>query len=432
MDRREFLKLCSVAGLGVVGSQAALSGSAQAAPFEGVVNLFLHLGGGWDSTLFADPKGDTVNAEGWFINDPMTAFSTDQIQMAGNISYPAIDANPAFFTEWYQWMTVIRGINYSTNGHDAGTRHMWSGALADGRPSFGALFASAVGREMPMAYISNGGYDVTNGVPVSKTRFSTDGIFQLIYPNRRDPNSENSELYYPDAVLKRINVMRQARLDRMREVQNLPSLKRSMGLLYTSRLGMEELKKIDEYLQLIEAQDPSGNGLGNGLARQGKTALAAAKAGLSCCANLTFGGWDTHGNNDQSVRNNLQGLVTNINEFLVTARDLLQMTNVRLIIGSDFGRTPEYNMNAGRDHWAVGSNVIIDLSGQMPGNRVIGSTDEYLRYQKVNPTTFEPDPSGVAIEPGHIHQWLRRVSGIEDAEDTKRYPVNVADELVLA
>ncbi len=426
MERRDFLKLCSAAGLGVVGTQMAGSTPVDAAPLtSNKLIIMMNLGGGWEHTMFATPKGDAVNAEGWFINDPVTAYATADIQTAGNIDYPPVGINQLFYNNWYQYTTVIRGIDMQTNGHDTGQRHMWSGRLPDNSPCFAALYAAAVAGTAPLAFITNGGYDSTFGVPVSKTRLgNTDQLFPLIYPNRLSPNDEGSALYHSEETFKRILATRQARLDSMRESQYLPSLKRAMGLLYTSRLGMAELGKITEYIQFFE-NSPAG--LGNGLERQGKIALAAYKSGLSAVATMSMGGYDTHGNTDATTTQRLTDLVTGVNATLQAAIDLDMQNDVIMVIGSDFGRTPQYNGGMGKDHWSVGANLVIDLSGEIPGDRVVGDTDEFLRYKKINPDTLAEDPSGVAIKPGHIHKWLRNITGIEDNDVVKLFPTDVEE-----
>ena len=53
-------------------------------------------------------------------------------------------------------------------------------------------------------------------------------------------------------------------------------------------------------------------------------------------------------------------------------RGLLDATMV--IVGTEFGRTPEINVNAGRDHWVKAFSVVISGAG-IAGGRVIGATD---------------------------------------------------------
>ena len=97
MERRDFLKLCSAAGLGVVGTQMAGSTPVDAAPLSSnKLIIMMNLSGGWEHTMFATPKGDAVNAEGWFINDPVTAYATSEILTAGHIHYPPVGINELF------------------------------------------------------------------------------------------------------------------------------------------------------------------------------------------------------------------------------------------------------------------------------------------------------------------------------------------------
>ena len=148
---------------------------------------------------------------------------------------------------------------------------------------------------------------------------------------------------------------------------------------------------------------------------------------------MSMGGYDTHGNTDQSTRDRLTTLVAGVNETLNAAYDLHAYDGgsgpppVMMLIGSDFGRTPQYNGGMGKDHWSVGANILVDLTEQIPGNRVIGDTDEFLRYKKINPDTLAEDPSGVAIKPGHIHKWLRHITGIEDHDVVKLFPTDVEE-----
>jgi hypothetical protein len=438
MDRRNFMKMCSVAGLGVVGASMTDHNLVSAAPVAAnKLFLLVNFGGGLDMTVLTDPKGETINSEGYAVNDPLTSFGVANIRTVGsNLTYPDIPNFPSnrnfFELEGIgNYTTIIRGIDQQTNGHDTGQRNTWSGRLAQNSPAFGALYAAATGAKLPMAFITNGGYDSTFGVPVSKTRLGdAQALYPLIYPNQINPQPNNTDpsYYHTPETFKRILATRQARLDTMQAKQNLPLLKRAMSLLYTSRLGMEELKQIDDYLQLIEGQDPSGNGLGQGLARQGKVALAAFKAGLTVSATISTGGFDTHGQSDQNAIPRAAGVMDALVEIWHTALDLLDMQDeLVMVVGSDFSRTPRYNENAGRDHWAVNSMMIVDPSGQIPGGRVIGATDDTLRPTPLNIDSLTPDPAGVVVQQGHVHKWLREVSGIEDNDVVKLFPTNVEE-----
>ena len=88
---------------------------------------------------------------------------------------------------------------------------------------------------------------------------------------------------------------------------------------------------------------------------------------------------------------------------------------VTMMIGSDFGRTPHYNGTNGKDHWPIGSFIIMEKNASWT-NRVVGQTDEGQNAFKVNPNTLERDDnSGTIIYPKHVHKALRRYLDIENS-----------------
>ena len=89
-----------------------------------------------------------------------------------------------------------------------------------------------------------------------------------------------------------------------------------------------------------------------------------------------FGGWDTHTDNFTQLRSTLlpqldagfAALMTDLHE-----RGLLDSTIV--CCGGEFGRTPNINGQAGRDHWSRSFAVLLAGAGLRPGV-VHGATDE--------------------------------------------------------
>jgi hypothetical protein len=91
---------------------------------------------------------------------------------------------------------------------------------------------------------------------------------------------------------------------------------------------------------------------------------------------VSDGGWDTHADNFNSLKNHLipridQGLPELLIDLQV--RGLLETTLVVWL--TDFGRTPKINSAGGRDHWASAGFVIMAGAG-VPGGAVLGRTDE--------------------------------------------------------
>jgi uncharacterized protein (DUF1501 family) len=441
MERRDFLKLASMTGLAVVAGSTVSNGGAKAAGesgYDGPLWLFLHAGGGWDVTSICDPKG----SKGPTDPDPMNHYPASAIPKAGNIAYAPMElgdvngmvytASKTFFEKHQNDLVVVNGIDNATNSHDAGTRTTWAGSLLEGKPTVAALIAGAYLPAAPMSFITFGGYDTTDGVVGASRLGNLDALRKIAFPNKMNPNEQNEEnirYFNTPATNDRIIAARKARYDNLMKTQRLPRVQKSMSQLFTSRLGSNELTKLTEFL-------PNNQNIEDGIAGQAQLAIAAFKAGLCCSANLDRGGWDTHGNNDASVAQNLQGnngsgFLPQISRIMELAAEQGVADNLVIMVGSDFGRTPGYNEGNGKDHWSVTSMMMMgSIKGvKIPGNRVIGTTDEGHNPITLNPSTLAPDPNGIRITPGHIQRAIRKAARISDNPIVANYPVEAAEDL---
>jgi hypothetical protein len=454
MERRDFMKMCSVAGIGLVGSSLLTDNqAAEAAQPEANAFFTFNQTGGWDTTAWLEPIGNVgatptrdgavqPNSYGDIIND---YYAPTDIRMAGNIPYAPPDfANaltlagvgiPEYMTTFGQTLTaqetaidllmkvladrmlILRGIDQQTNGHDTGQRNTMSGRMAEGQPALAALYAAALGKALPLAFITNGGYDETAGVAPKVRLNNTDAFQALIYPNRIDPDSADSQLYHTEETMQRISAMRQERLDRMQRAQNLPMIKNRQSLLFLARSGVGNLKLINDYLP---ATPSNGN-----LQRQVDIALAAYLAGLSVSVTISRGGFDTHGDNTTQYPNQ-EDVATGILHLFHRAMQLEAQTGFQIVdklfvmVGSDFSRSA---LNPqGKDHWAETSMMF--MGPGIAGNRVIGGSDDGQRYLKVDPATNQLSDAGAPITQANVHKWMRGKLGIEENEDVRRFPLN--------
>lgn len=89
---------------------------------------------------------------------------------------------------------------------------------------------------------------------------------------------------------------------------------------------------------------------------------------------VTDGGWDTHQNNFNGLRNRVPPVDQALPALLkdLELRGLLDTTLVVWL--TDFGRTPKINSASGRDHWASAGFAIMAGAG-IPGGSVLGRTD---------------------------------------------------------
>ena len=386
-------------------SAQSVTGSA----YTGTYWIFMHAGGGWDPTHLCDPKGRSNENE----NNPMGRFLKSDIRTAGNIEYAPLGddgtALDAFFLEHYQRLTVINGMDTTTNGHDQGTRGTWSGRTAEGHPPIGALIAATHGPNLPMPLIGYGGYldtqGVTNAVPLG------DGglLHNLAYPSRPDPRgSEENYFGHPD-VPSIIQREQELRLLRLQGQQRLPRIWDGQNELMLARLGQDDLKRVSD--SLPEEFDD------NQLHRQIQVALAAYQAGLSVSVSVSAGGFDTHGNHDGNHLPRLIDFVNGANFAIQEAERMGIADKVAVVMGSDFGRTPGYNNGNGKDHWPISSMMM--MGPGIPGNRVIGGTDDRHGLQLIDPVTLQatgsPDTAeGARLSIAHVHRSLRNLAGVPD------------------
>jgi hypothetical protein len=451
MNRRSFLQMSGLAGLALMAPQFGGSNAhAGTKRYEGPFFISLNAGGGWDPTSFCDPKGGDAK-------DPKAVnhfYTPDDIGHAGPDKMPyaplvykvdndksTIFDSKAFWEANATRVRVINGFDMTTNNHDAGSRYMWSGQLTEGMPSLAAMIAAGVVSKqyLPLAFLSNGGYDATQGI-VALTRVGdSNALAAIAHPNLMDPGNKDSASYHSNQTYQRILATQNARLQSMRDKQRLPVLQRAMNQLFLARQGDDGLAALADEFEQAKFDDVSDlPGLQNvqqvpgqlrGLMQQAQVAMLAFKAGVAVSANLSAGGFDTHSNHDRDQGASL-GEILRAFDYIMSKLDALGLADkTYIVVGSDFGRTPYYNNGDGKDHWNVSSALV---AGPGIKGRVIGATDDAFKAKAVDPTSLGEDPNGVRIEPKHLHLQLRKTFGIDKGEFAQQFPLAAEDLPLLA
>jgi hypothetical protein len=125
------------------------------------------------------------------------------------------------------------------------------------------------------------------------------------------------------------------------------------------------------------------------------------EAGVRCVA-MSWGGWDTHQNNFNYLRDELPALDIGLSALLDDLHERGLDKDVSVIFWGEFGRTPKINKDAGRDHWPQVSSALL-TGGAMRTGQVVGESDRL---------------GGEAKVPVHLHQihaTLYRAMGIDAA-----------------
>src|SRR5205085_10898301 len=102
------------------------------------------------------------------------------------------------------------------------------------------------------------------------------------------------------------------------------------------------------------------------------------------CVTLTFGRWDSHGQNFRFMRDH-GGKLDQCLSALIEDLDQRGMLNdVTVVAWGEFGRTPRINNQAGRDHWAPVSCCFMAGGGLRTG-QAIGATNRLGEYAVSRP-----------------------------------------------
>jgi Protein of unknown function (DUF1501) len=149
------------------------------------------------------------------------------------------------------------------------------------------------------------------------------------------------------------------------------------------------------------------------------TARRLVEAGARCVT-LSYGRWDSHGQNFALVRDHGSKLDQGLSA-LIEDLDVRGMLNdVTVIAWGEFGRTPRINGNAGRDHWPQVSCALMAGGGMRTG-QVIGATNRLGEYAAARPVEF-----------GEIFATLYRNLGLDPATnfliDPTGRPQHLADQ----
>lgn len=403
-NRRQLLKFLSVAPLlNPLRTLAQPSGS-----FAGKFLVTIQARGAWDTTCFCDPK---ENQPGEL---PITNWShSDGTQRAGNIDFAPFAENQRFFTKHAQNMLVINGVDAQTNSHSIGETVNWSGRTALGFPTLTAMYAAQFGAHLPMAYVTFGGFNRTeNLLRATQLGWSVSDIGELLRPNQHN----NMPMMDPElwALITRVNAT-----NALPDNNTIAGNRSSRQAYRSSIAAIEPLK---DFADTLPTQDQWESRTKYGFLRQQvQFTIAAFKSGAAIAADLVQGGFDSHEENDLYQEIHLRELSTGIDFLWDSAEAAGIADRLVVVIGSDFSRTPYYNSGRGKDHWSVGSFIVME-KGVSYTNRQIAGTDEGQNALAIDPQTLQPSGFGVKMLTSHVHTALRQYMGLEDTNFSRLYP----------
>jgi uncharacterized protein (DUF1501 family) len=417
--RRDFLKRCSLAGLGLavplrfeVPARAATGNE----PYEGPYYVVFNASGGWDTTYLMDPKGtggiNRLYQQGDIQTHGAHQFAPTAKHIKDGLS------NEDFYTEFGKELLVLNGLDYSVNNHAPGARYMATGKLDSlAYPTFAALVAACQGPACPLSFLTFGNYSATgNLVAMSRVPY-VQSLRKLANADAVEGNARSP--YHDRFALDRIEQALQAETQARAGEPRLPRAEHAENMLFAAQANSKALQRVTPYIPTAMPKER--------LSQQADIALASFKAGVCVSANLSIGQFDSHANNDADQMRLIPEFLAGIRYLVRRSEELKIRERLVVIVQSEMGRTPSYNSGNGKDHWSIGS--IMFLGRGIKGNRVIGATDEKQFHVPVDLQTLACDPKkGIRVRPEHIHTALREFAGIADHPFSRKFPLGVADK----
>lgn len=324
-------------------------------------------------------------------------------------------------------MSIVRSATHTNAGHGMGTHWMMTGYVPtieindNLNPSTGSIVSRMRGANAPRvpAYVC-----LPSPPPSANAAYL--GVAYNPFSPGNDPNNS-------DFQVRDLRLMPQVDLARFRNrrdlLQGIDNLRRDVDVLGTAE-GYDRFYRdafeIVTSPQCREAFDIHREEprLRDRYGRDswGQSALLARRLVESGVTFVTvnMGGWDTHGNNFQSLRT---GLLPRYDRALsALIEDLSDRgldRRVLVVTYGEFGRTPRINSQAGRDHWPGAMSVVFAGGGLRMG-QVIGSTDARAEY-----------PATRACSPQDVLATIYHVLGIDyrhEFHDAAQRPIPILND----
>ena len=425
VSRRSFLQIggLSIAGMASLTLPDLLRAEALAGAgsrHKGVINIFL--GGGAPHQDMWEIKTDAPKE----IRGEFSPIATKIAGIEIGETFPLIEAKMDKFA-------VIRSVVGNSGGHDA--FQCFSGwernsiASVGGRPSIGSV-------------VSKLGGPVDPGVPP---------FVALAEKTQHGPWSEPGAPGFLGAAFKafkpqgegmadlRLNTVSSDRLkDRKSLLKGLDNLKREvdatgmlrgMDAFTEAAFGVLTSSKLVDALDLSK-EDPKiveryGDGKPYKFQYDGAPtcndqllmARRLIEAGVRCVT-LSYGRWDSHGDNFGLVRDHGAKLDQCVTALVQDLENRGMLDDVTVVVWGEFGRTPRINPQAGRDHWPQVNSCLMAGGGMRTG-QAIGATNRLGEYAKERPVHVQ-----------EIVATIYRNMGIDPMTTTLRDPTGRPQFLV--
>jgi hypothetical protein len=389
----------------IAGAAAAYAGlpsvesvAAAAAAVDSQFFVFIIAAGGWDVTLWADPRNELRG-----IIHPASTDNTDTGPLRRWVDAPLADGAKTFellkppgsnlvfgpgigdLFDHADRLTVINGLEMNTVAHPDGQtfsttgRHQQGGRVA--APSVDTMLSNELGKDQLL--------------PTVSVRFPSsyvgDNLDRRVVPLAVDDVGSISRTlsrfqgYDSDRERDLVTAMLSEEARDLAKTSAYPDVLDGVALQYDSMRRMLSGNLQDVFtangLRRAHPEFDYRARMVGGPAVNAAFAVEAMKRNVVRCVSFAIGGFDTHGNNyrgQAQLQQEAFGLVATLLKTLdatphptKTGDSLSHHTHILVV--SDFCRTPQINLAMGRDHYPNNSALVI--SPRFKGNFAFGKTD---------------------------------------------------------
>lgn len=272
--------------------------------------------------------------------------------------------------------SVIRSIDGMSNEHNAKQSESgWSiRSLAPlgGRPGIGSVMSRMMGASQITPYGSAPTF-------VDLTGWTKPGFLGQVHSGYRPDGTGRSNLELNRSVsVDRLDDRRQllAGLDNLNREADGTGMMNALDSFNERAVGIITSGKLYDALD-TQREDPRLlDKYGIGMRRDMDRFLVARRLITSGvrCVSFSWGGWDTHGQNFNTMRKQLPALSRGLTALIQDLDAHGRLEDTLIMMSGEFGRTPRINGGAGRDHWPRAAFFFL-AGGGMNHGQAIGATN---------------------------------------------------------
>lgn len=360
--------------------------------------IFIIALGGWDVTLWADPRNEMKG-----IVHPASTANTDTSQLKKWVDAPLAEGEKSFqlvrpknsnlvfgpgigeLADMPDRITVVNGLAMNTVAHPDGQvfsatgRHPQGGRVA--ASSIDTVLSNEFGREQLL--------------PTVSIRFPSayvgDNLDRRVVPLAIDDvgaiarTVSRAVQYDASPERDRVTAMLSEEARDLAKRSTFPDVLEGMALQYDALRKMltNNLQEVfsTQGLQKAHPEFNYKSRFAGGPAVNAAFAVEAMKRNLVRCVSFAVGGFDTHANNYRFQAQTQQELFELVAATIKSLDGVSHPTkqgsklsdHTHILVVSDFCRTPQINLGMGRDHYPNNSALVV--SPKFKTNFVYGKTD---------------------------------------------------------